>query len=150
MISYKIDIQYPIVIDGSDTVSLENQFDNGVLHQFEVFRWWQYRTLQLQVTGAYTSFTVTALETGQTVRFTLLESSKSDEIELMLESDIVILTTKKDLFGLVTRKIKDYITFERLTLSQAKQYLNLFVSNNIEALEADYKRHLTQSVAEMS
>ena len=141
MISYNVEIQYPIVIDGSDTVSLTDQLDASVLHQFEMFRWRQYRTLQLQVHGSYTSFTVTALESGQTLRFTLLEQSKGDEIELMLESDIVVLIPKKDVFGLVTRKIKDYITFERLALSQAKKYLALFVANDIEELEQIYKQY---------
>lgn len=147
MISYNIDIQYPIVIDGNDAISLENQFDSGVLHQFEMFRWWQYRTLQLQVTGAYTSFTVTALETGQTVRFTLLGSGKGDEIELMLESDIVVLIPKKDLFGLVTRKIKDYITFEKITLTQAKKYLSMFVNNGLADLEQEYKNTILKTAS---
>ena len=139
VVSYDINIEYPIAIDGSTNVTLKDQFDTGVLHQFETFRWWQYRSLQLQLSGVYTSFTISALETGQTVRFTLLSDSKSEHIELMMESDIVVLVPKKDLFGLVTRRIKDYITFERITLSQAKEYLALFVYNDIAKLEEHYK-----------
>ena len=142
MISYDINIEYPITIDGVDSITLNDQFDTGVLHQFDMFRWWQYRTLQLQVVGAYTSFTVSALETSQTIRFTLLPESKTDQIELMMESDIVVLVPKKDLFGLVTRKIKDYITFERLTLAEAKEYMTLFVNQDVSLLEDIYKQSL--------
>lgn len=145
MISYDISIEYPIAVDGVDNVTLNDQFNTGVLHQFDMFRWWQYRTLQLQVPGAYTSFTVSALESSQTIRFTLLSDTKSDQIELMMESDIVVLVPKKDLFGLVTRKIKDYITFERISLAQAKEYMGLFLNQDLATLEEYYKKSLKKT-----
>ena len=147
MISYNIDIQYPISIDGSDTALLQHQFDNGVLYQFDNFKWWQYRTLQLQVTGAKTTFTVMTADNTHTIRFTLLTQNGDEHIELKMESDLVVLFEKKDLFGLMTRKIKEYIGFERLSLAQAREYLVLFLQQDLAALEHVYRTDLQQYTA---
>ena len=143
MTDYNIDIEYPFDIDGNNKKFFAEQHQHDVLHQFEVFGWRQYRNLIPRSSRMrHTSFTVTNLVTTQTIRFTLLEYSDAEYVELMMESDLMILVPKKDLFGLITRRVKDYITFARLNLTEAKNCLNLFLDDDIETLELQYRNSL--------
>lgn len=139
MSTYNIDIQYPLYVNGND-ITLYTDLENGeVAENFEAFKWWEYRSLQLKLSSIQTRFAVTCKDSGYTVRFTILDQSTTGQVEVKLESDLAIVKPKKELFGLVTLKVKDYITFDRLSLDQAKTYLHLFLTNKIEALEDEYK-----------
>ena len=139
MSTYKIDIQYPIYVNGDDISLFTEQQNAEVAEKFESFKWWEYRSLQLKLSGIQTRFSVTCKETGQTLRFIILDQSTTGQVEVKMESTLAVVKPKKELFGLVTLKIKDYIIFERLSLEQAKNYLHLFLMNKIEALETEYK-----------
>lgn len=139
MSTYNIDIEYPIYVNGNE-ITLYTDLENGeVAENFETFKWWEYRSLQLQLSGVQTRFSVACKKSGHTLHFTILDQSTTGQVEVKMESDLAIVTPKKELFGLVTLKIKDYITFERLGLDQAKTFLHLFLMGKIDLLETEYK-----------
>ncbi|MGL5402343.1 MAG: hypothetical protein ACRC9I_00805, partial [Acinetobacter sp.] len=101
---------------------------------------------QLQLDGVSTSFIVRDDYTEQTLRITIDAFSQTQQLEFKLESDIPVFIPKKDLFGLVTRKSKDTISFNYLTLSRAKEYLITFLNRDIATLEQLYKDSLNKAI----
>lgn len=70
--------------------------------------------------------------------------AQSQQLEFKLDSDIPVLISRKDVFGLVTRKAKDTISFNHLTLNRAKEYLIAFMNGEVEELEALYRDSLNK------
>ncbi|MBP7899855.1 MAG: hypothetical protein KAZ51_01170, partial [Acinetobacter sp.] len=56
-----------------------------------------------------------------------------------------VIIPKKDVFGLVTRKTKDMVSFRQLSLARAKDYLIAFLNREIATLEEMYKENLAKS-----
>ena len=139
MSTYNINIQYPIFVNGDDITLFAHQQNGEVAERFESFKWWEYRSLQLKLSGVRTVFSVTCQQTGNKVYFTVLDQSNSGQVEVRMDTNFAILTPRRELFGLVTLKVKQNISFERLTLNQARTYLHLFLTDKIEAIEAEYK-----------
>lgn len=139
MSAFNLQISYPINVNGSDQSVLLSQSINETLHVFDTLRWRQYRILQLQMHGSKTSIKISNLQMEHSLNINLLTTSESGNVEVSIDSDITTFTSKKDMFGLLNRKIKHYIRFERLELPQARHYLALFLANQLQDLELAYK-----------
>ena len=146
MAIYTMDIQYPIHIDGKEREVLEEQNRFDVWEKFETMKWRQCRTLQLQLSGKTTTFKIVDIEHGYTILFTVLDRTLSGEIELSIKTNIPIIVTKKDLFGLMTRKKKEELAIERATLNESKQYLEMILKNDFKDLEQAYFSNVDKSV----
>lgn len=136
---FNVEIEYPIHINGQDKVLFADVMDSDVLFYLDQMKWRQYRLLQLQTIGHKTVFNVSCLEQEHEIRLTLLETTESGRIELKFETNIVILEPKKDLFGLMTRQVKDYVRFDRLTIEDARHYLTCIMLHNVDAVVHAYK-----------
>ena len=143
---FNIEINYPIAINGEESVHLDSKVNVDILSQFDVLNWQRFRDVQLQLSDSKTSFTVTNNLTQQTIRLNLLADRRIDQIQFSLESDIEIMTKHKDFFGLFTRNSKDYIRFGSLNFSQAYAYLGLFLSEEIQSLETRYRFSLEKFI----
>jgi hypothetical protein len=117
-----------------------------ILSKFEEMSWRQQLVRQLQLNGADTSFIVTDRDTEQTIAITLDAYAKSQQLEFKLDSDLVVIVPKKDVFGLVTRKTKETIAFKQLSLARAKDYLIAFLNRDIVILEEKYKDNLSKGI----
>ena len=136
---FNVEIEYPIHINGQDKVEFADLLDSDVLYQLDQVKWRLYRALQLQASGAKAVFSVTCLEHEHNIRLTLLDDTESGRVELKFESNIAVYESKKDLFGLLTRQVKQFINFERLNVEDARRYLTYFLLNNLDALIYTYK-----------
>lgn len=124
--------------EGGDEVWGELAAINALI-KFDSIHWQQQRVRQLQFNGNNTSFTATDLETHYSLRLTLNAFSASEHLEFRVESDIPVIIPQKDVFGLITRKTKDYIGFKKIDFSTARQYLLFFLNGEIEVLAQHYK-----------
>lgn len=109
------------------------------LIKFDSIAWRQLLVRQLQFNSENASFTITYLQSQQSLRFTLNAFSKLDDLEFKIESDVAIIVPQKDVFGLITRKTKDYIFFKKLDFATARQYLLCFLNAELQQLEQFYK-----------
>lgn len=109
------------------------------LIKFDSISWRQLLVRQLQFNSDNASFTITDLETKQTLRLTLNALSRLDDLEFKIESDLAVIVPQKDVFGLITRKTKDYIFFKKIDAAATRQYLLCFLNGELEALEQHYK-----------
>ena len=152
MILYNIELQYPISTRRNDRVEIVDQTEHEVVKQFQEFKWCDHRNMQLQVASGETSFTVLSANTGQTIRFTLLEYGTADRLEVMMESDIIASMSRKDLFVLINRRIKNSIRlkkFERVEFSKlsnarhhAKNYMNRVLDMSTKELFSFMNRRI--------
>lgn len=110
------------------------------LIKFDNINWRQLLVRQLQFDSDNASFTVTDLETEQTLKLSLNAFSSSADLEFRIESDIAVITPQKDVFGLITRKIKDYIDFKNIDFGTARQYLLYFLNGESDVLAQCYKQ----------
>lgn len=124
--------------EGGDEI-LEKLAAINALIKFDSIHWQQQRVRQLQFNGDNASFTLIDLETHYSLRFTLNAFSASEHLEFKMESDIPVIMPQKDVFGLITRKTKDYIGFKRIDFSTTRQYLLFFLNGESETLAQHYK-----------
>ncbi len=146
MNQFELKIRYPHQMNRNE-IDAMGTFDlTTILSKFEEMSWRQQLVRQLQLNGADTSFIVTDLDTDQTLAITLDAYAKSQQLEFKLDSDLVVIVPKKDVFGLVTRKTKDTIAFKQLSLARAKDYLIAFLNRDIVILEEKYKDNLSKGI----
>jgi len=132
MNEFELKIRYPHQMNHND-IDHVGTFDLAtILTKFDEMAWRQQLVRQLQLNGADTSFIVSDHRTEQTISITLDAYAKSQQLEFKLDSDIPVIIPKKDLFGLVTRKSKDSISFKQLSLARVKDYLIAFLNRDIE------------------
>lgn len=143
---FDLEICYPVKINGSDTTQLNSRINIEILNQFDLINWRRYRSIMLELNSVATSFTLTNLSTQQTIRLSLVAGSQSEQLKFNLESDIQILVHQKDLFGFMKRKTKDYISFDQISLEQARASLGLFLSDELNVLEDRYRDTLHKPV----
>ena len=145
MNEFELKIRYPHHINRNEIDHL-GAFDLAtILTKFDEMAWRQQLIRQLQLNGSDTSFIVTDGYSGQTLSITLDAFAKSQQLEFKLESDIPVIIPKKDVFGLVTRKTKDMVSFRQLSLARGKDYLIAFLNREIATLEEMYKENLAKS-----
>ncbi|MEB6480989.1 hypothetical protein [Acinetobacter vivianii] len=146
MNQFELKIRYPHQMNRNE-IDAMGTFDlTTILSKFEEMSWRQQLVRQLQLNGADTSFIVTDLDTDQTLAITLDAYAKSQQLEFKLDSDLVVIVPKKDVFGLVTRKTKETIAFKQLSLARAKDYLIAFLNRDIAILEEKYKDNLSKGI----
>lgn len=146
MNQFELKIRYPHQMNRNE-IDAMGTFDlTTILSKFEEMSWRQQLVRQLQLNGADTSFIVTDLDTDQTIAITLDAYAKSQQLEFKLDSDLVVIVPKKDVFGLVTRKTKETIAFKQLSLARAKDYLIAFLNRDIAILEQKYKDNLSKGI----
>ena len=146
MNEFELKIRYPHQMNHND-IDHVGTFDLAtILTKFDEMAWRQQLVRQLQLNGADTSFVVSDHRTEQTISITLDAYAKSQQLEFKLDSDIPVIIPKKDLFGLVTRKSKDSISFKQLSLARVKDYLIAFLNRDIESLEERYKEKLSKAL----
>ncbi|MFI8034281.1 hypothetical protein ACH8I4_10455 [Acinetobacter sp. ABJ_C3_5] len=146
MNQFELKIRYPHQINPNE-IDTMGTFDlASILIKFDEMSWRQQLVRQLQFNGADTRFIVTDLDTGQSIAITLDAYAKSQQLEFKLDSDVVVIVPKKDVFGLVTRKSKDTIAFKQLSLARAKDYLIAFLNRDIALLEQKYKDNLSKGI----
>jgi len=146
MNQFELKIRYPHQMNRNE-IDAMGTFDlTTILSKFEEMSWRQQLVRQLQLNGADTSFIVTNLDTDQTLAITLDAYAKSQQLEFKLDSDLVVIVPKKDVFGLVTRKTKETIAFKQLSLARAKDYLIAFLNRDIAILEQKYKDNLSKGI----
>ncbi|WP_414659497.1 hypothetical protein ACMHYC_18475 [Acinetobacter courvalinii] len=146
MNQFELKIRYPHQINPNE-IDAMGTFDlASILIKFDEMSWRQQLVRQLQLNGADTRFIVTDLDTGQSIAITLDAYAKSQQLEFKLDSDVVVIVPKKDLFGLVTRKTKETIAFKQLSLARAKDYLIAFLNRDIALLEQKYKDNLSKGI----
>lgn len=146
MKEFDLKIRYPHQTNRNEADHL-GAFDlETIVTRFDEMGWRQQLVRQLQLDGVSTSFIVRDDYTEQTLRITIDAFSQTQQLEFKLESDIPVFIPKKDLFGLVTRKSKDTISFNYLTLSRAKEYLITFLNRDIATLEQLYKDSLNKAI----
>lgn len=144
MNEFELKIRYPHQMNHND-IDHVGTFDLAtILTKFDEMAWRQQLVRQLQLNGADTSFIVSDHRTEQTISITLDAYAKSQQLEFKLDSDIPVIIPKKDLFGLVTRKSKDSLSFKQLSLARVKDYLIAFLNRDIESLEERYKEKLSK------
>ena len=145
MNEFELKIRYPHHVNRNEIDHL-GAFDLAtILTKFDEMAWRQQLIRQLQLNGWDTSFIVTDGYSGQTLSITLDAFAKSQQLEFKLESDIPVIIPKKDVFGLVTRKTKDMVSFRQLSLARAKDYLIAFLNREIATLQEMYKENLAKS-----
>ena len=147
MKTYALDIQYPINVEGETSESLEHLLELDILEKLNHFKWWQYRTLQLQLSGIKTSMTIVDEDEQHMIKLYLLDNSRTGEIELAVKTNIDVVTSKKELFGLMTRKVAEPVMFDRISLNQAKTLIKDFLYNQIDEIQATYLLLKTSKVA---
>ncbi|RPE26509.1 hypothetical protein EC846_3588 [Acinetobacter sp. BIGb0102] len=146
MNQFELKIRYPHQMNRNE-IDAMGTFDlTTILSKFDEMSWRQQLVRQLQLNGADTSFIVTDLDTDQTLAITLDAYAKSQQLEFKLDSDLVVIVPKKDVFGLVTRKTKETIAFKQLSLARAKDYLIAFLNRDIVILEEKYKDNLSKGI----
>lgn len=146
MNEFELKIRYPHQMNHND-IDHVGTFDLAtILTKFDEMAWRQQLVRQLQLNGADTRFIVSDHRTEQTISITLDAYAKSQQLEFKLDSDIPVIIPKKDLFGLVTRKSKDSISFKQLSLARVKDYLIAFLNRDIESLEERYKEKLSKAL----
>lgn len=146
MNQFELKIRYPHQMNRNE-IDAMGTFDlTTILSKFEEMSWRQQLIRQLQLNGADTSFIVTDLDTDQTLAITLDAYAKSQQLVFKLDSDLVVIVPKKDVFGLVTRKTKETIAFKQLSLARAKDYLIAFLNRDIAILEEKYKDNLSKGI----
>lgn len=146
MNQFELKIRYPHQMNRNE-IDAMGTFDlTTILSKFDEMSWRQQLVRQLQLNGADTSFIVTNLDTDQTLAITLDAYAKSQQLEFKLDSDLVVIVPKKDVFGLVTRKTKETIAFKQLSLARAKDYLIAFLNRDIVILEEKYKDNLSKGI----
>ncbi|WP_445404061.1 hypothetical protein [Acinetobacter vivianii] len=146
MNQFELKIRYPHQMNRNE-IDAMGTFDlTTILSKFDEMSWRQQLVRQLQLNGADISFIVTDLDTDQTLAITLDAYAKSQQLEFKLDSDLVVIVPKKDVFGLVTRKTKETIAFKQLSLARTKDYLIAFLNRNIAILEEKYKDNLSKGI----
>lgn len=146
MSQFELNIRYPHHIHHNEIEHVGMLDMSTVLARFDQISWRQQLVRQLQLNGADTRFMVTDHASGQSIAITLDAYAKSQQLEFKLDSDVVVIVPKKDVFGLVTRKSKETISFKQLSLARAKDYLTAFLNRDIALLEQKYKDNLSKGI----
>ena len=142
MKKFDLEVRYSHHLNENDAEQLGQMSGADILTQFDKISWRQQQVRQLQMDGVSASFTLTDQTTHQSLRLTLNGYSKTNQLEFKIDSDLQIIIPQKELFGLITRKSKDYIAFRQLSLKSARDYLLAFTEGKFEILETDYKKSL--------
>ncbi|OTG64790.1 hypothetical protein [Acinetobacter silvestris] len=150
MKKFNLEIRYPHHLSEHDAEQFGQMDGIDVLIKFDGIKWRQQQIRQLQTDGANASFTVTDQTSKQSLRLTLNGYSKTNQLEFKIESDIQVIHHQKDLFGLITRKTKDYIAFKQLSLTTVRMDLLDFLEGRIEVLEKNYKNISKKSFKSVS
>jgi hypothetical protein len=141
MTKFELEIRYPQHLNASDAEQLGTMTAEDVLSQFDAVPWRRLQMQQLRMEGSSTSLTITGQQPRQSMRLTMNAYTDLDQLEFRMESDIEIVTSKKDMFGLLNRKIKDYVAFKKLNQDQAREYLKNFVDGQMELLTQQYQQN---------
>lgn len=144
MKEFDLKIRYPHHINRNDVEHLGTFDFATILTKFDEMAWRQQLIRQLQLNGVSPSFMVTDRSTGQTISVILDAFAQTQQLEFKFESDIPVIIPKKDVFGLLTRKSKDTISFKQLSLTRVKDYLIAFLNREVAALEELYKDSLVK------
>ena len=94
---------------------------------------------QLQLESHDTSFSIKDTETQLEFNLFLKSYESAGELHFKLDSNVEIEKSHKDLFGLLTIRSKDYVTFQALALAQAREYLSQFLSGYVVPMQEDFK-----------
>lgn len=143
---FEIEIRHPHHASDHELEYTQVQSAEEVTAAFEGMHWFNLQVLLLQLQGRQAYFMVSNAELGQSIKISLNELADAESIEFKLESDIAVISERKDLFGLLTRKSKDYVEFKHLNLTKARECLNLFIHEQLDALKQQYL-HYTAELA---
>lgn len=146
MNDFELKIRYPHHLNLNDIDELGVFNAENIVAKFDEIKWRQQLIRQLQLAGANTSFIITDQYNEQSITITLDSFAQSQQLEFRLESNIPVMMTKKDVFGLVTRKIRNTISFKQLSLARVRDYLMLFLNREVNTLEEIYKDHLAKEI----
>lgn len=143
---YQLEIRYPQQTKSDAPEHIEQLDALEIERQFDAINWHRQWVLQLELDHHDTSFTVTDQDNGQSIRLLLKSYADTQSLCFKLESDIEMIRSRAALFGLLQLKHKDYVTFERLSQQQARQYLSQFLSQQFDQLTEHYQATLPQAV----
>jgi len=138
MTIFEIEIRHPHHASDNELEYMQVQSAEEVSAAFESMHWFNLQVLLLQLQGRQAYFMVSNAEAGQSIKISLNELAGVESIEFKLQSDIAIISERKDLFGLLKRKSTDYVEFKQLNLSKARECLNWFTHEKLEALKQQY------------
>ena len=136
---FALEINYPHHETKNDAENLGEFEASEILKQFNKMNWNQLQILQLQMQTGSTSFTVTNVETEQSLQIMLNELSHKSHLEFLIDSDIEVDVQKRNLFGLLKIKSKDYVAFRDIGLQSTVNCLTAFLNNDIETIIQEYQ-----------
>lgn len=145
MKSYQLEIRYPQHVKAEDAQRFEQLDALDVQSQFDAINWHRQWVLQLELESHDSSFMVTDDANGKSIRLLLKSYANTESLCFQLDSDIEMLTSKPNLFGFIKIKRKDYVSFERLSLADARQYLSQFLNQQFDSLVSHYQASLPQT-----
>ena len=145
MKSYHLEIRYPQHISDADTQRFEQLDALDIESKFDTINWHRQWVLQLELDSHATSFTVSDQTSGKSIRLLLKSYNDIETLCFKLDSDIEMVTSTSNFFGLLKLKHKDYVGFERLNQHEARQYLSQFLSQQFDRLIDHYQATLPQT-----
>jgi hypothetical protein len=145
MTFYHLEIRYPQHISDADTQRFEQLDALDIESKFDAMNWHRQWVLQLELESHDSSFMVTDLSSGKSIRLSLKCYANMETLCFKLDSDIEMVTSRRDLFGLIKLKHKDYVGFEGLSLLEARHYLSQFLSQQFDGLIDHYQATLPQT-----
>ena len=142
---YQLEIRYPQHANAEDAQRFEQLDALDIQSKFDAMNWHRQWVLQLELESHDSSFMVTDLSSGKSIRLSLKSYANTETLCFNLDSDIEMVTSRRDLFGLIKLKHKDYVGFEGLSLPEARHYLSQFLSQQFEDLIGQYQATLPQT-----
>lgn len=140
MQKYQVKIRYPQHINPQDAQVLDHLDALDVESHFDAIQWKQQQVRQLQLDSHDTSFVVIDTETKLELQLFLKTYATANELSFKLISNIQIEKSHKNLFGLLTIKSKENVTFPSVPLSQVRQYLSQFLSGYLLTIQEDFRQ----------
>lgn len=140
MQKYQVKIRYPQHINPQDAQVFDHLDALDVESHFDAIQWKQQQVRQLQLDSHDTSFVVIDTETKLELQLFLKTYATADELSFKLISNIQIEKSHKNLFGLLTIKSKENVTFASVPLSQVRQYISQFLSGYLLTIQEDFRQ----------
>lgn len=136
---YEVEIRYPNHLHPQDAASYPDLDALDVESKFDAIQWRRQLTLQLQLESHDTTFRVEDHATDHVFILTLKGYASESDLRFKLESNVEVMTSHKNLFGLLTVKTKEKINFPLLSLAEARECLSQFLSQNFEPMRERYR-----------
>jgi hypothetical protein len=145
MKKYQVVVRYPQHMNPEDAQQFDHLDALDVESKFDSIQWQQQLLRQLQLESHDTTFIVKDSETQQALNLYLKAYATAGEITFKLDSNIEVEKSHKDLFGLLTIKSKDHVTFQNIAISQVREYLSQFLCGYVVPMQEDYKISLEKT-----